>query len=122
MFHFSINFIIFFPYRLAVLVDEFSVSFHPDPLVLNVYKKELHFHVESGLGSNLRARLSTALAMNIDSSQREMTENMAQLLPEKKRNLVSITKSKKLISYKILLFFLIHEFCKWYSVCFRLIH
>ena len=45
--------------------------------------------MESGLGSNLRARLSTALAMNIEANQREMTENMAQLLPEKKRNLVS---------------------------------
>lgn len=59
--------------RLAVLVDEFSLPFHPEPLVLNVYKKELHTHVEAGLGSNLRARLSTALAMNIEASQREMT-------------------------------------------------
>ena len=59
--------------RLSVLVDEFSIPFHPEPLVLNVYKKELHLHVESGLGSNLRARLSTALAMNIENSQREMT-------------------------------------------------
>lgn len=59
--------------RLAVLVDEFSLPFHTEPLVLNVYKKELHLHVESGLGSNLRARLSTALALNIEASQREMT-------------------------------------------------
>lgn len=59
--------------RLAVLVDEFSLPFHTEPLVLNVYKKELHSHVESGLGSNLRARLSTALALNIEASQREMT-------------------------------------------------
>lgn len=36
--------------RLAVLVDEFSVPFHPEPLVLNVYKRELHSHVEHGLG------------------------------------------------------------------------
>lgn len=36
--------------RLAVLVDEFSVPFHPEPLVLNVYKRELHTHVENGLG------------------------------------------------------------------------
>lgn len=59
--------------RLNVLVDEFNQPFHSDPLVLNVYKKELHSHVESGLDSNLRGRLSTALAMNIDNSQREMT-------------------------------------------------
>lgn len=37
--------------RLAVLVDEFNVSFHPDSLVLNVYKRELHSHVENGLGN-----------------------------------------------------------------------
>nr|XP_012146448.1 PREDICTED: transmembrane GTPase Marf isoform X3 [Megachile rotundata] len=73
--------------RLAVLVDEFSVPFHTDPLVLNVYKRELHTHVENGLGSNLRARLSTALALNIENSQREMTERMANLLPENKRQM-----------------------------------
>lgn len=96
-------------HRLAVLIDEFSVPFHTDPLVLNVYKRELHTHVENGLGntsiqppyllprrhsnlaivagSNLRARLSTALAMNIENSQKEMTERMASLLPENKRQM-----------------------------------
>ncbi|XP_063975300.1 transmembrane GTPase Marf isoform X1 [Diachasmimorpha longicaudata] len=73
--------------RLAVLVDEFSVPFHPECLVLNVYKRELHTHVENGLGSNLRARLSTALALNMESSQREMTERMSGLLPDTKKQL-----------------------------------
>ncbi|OAD54754.1 Transmembrane GTPase Marf [Eufriesea mexicana] len=73
--------------RLAALVDEFSVPFHTDSLVLNVYKRELHAHVENGLGANLRARLSTALAMNIENSQREMTERMASLLPENKKQM-----------------------------------
>ncbi|KAJ8873529.1 hypothetical protein PR048_024347 [Dryococelus australis] len=76
--------------RLSVLVDEFNVPFHPEPLVLNVYKKELHGHVEHGLGSNLRARLSTALALNIENSQREMTERMTTLLPADKKH-VSLT-------------------------------
>jgi mitofusin len=67
--------------RLSTLVDEFNLPFHPEPLVLNVYKKELHLHVETGLGSNLKARLSTALAMNMEASQREMTERMEILLP-----------------------------------------
>lgn len=69
--------------RLSTLVDDFNLPFHPEPLVLNVYKKELHSHVESGLGSNLKARLSTALAMNIESSQMEMTERMETLLRNK---------------------------------------
>ncbi|XP_012221141.1 transmembrane GTPase Marf isoform X2 [Linepithema humile] len=73
--------------RLPVLVDEFNVPFHPDLLVLNVYKRELHTHVENGLGSNLRARLSTALALNMEKSQQEMTERMASLLPENKRQM-----------------------------------
>lgn len=60
-------------WRLGVLVDEFNMPFHTEPLVLNVYKKEINAHVETGLGSNLRARLSTALAMNVETAQREMT-------------------------------------------------
>jgi len=75
--------------RLGVLVDEFSAPFHSDPLVLNVFKKELHSHVESGLGSNLRARLSTAVAMNMENSQKEMTERMSALLPSEKRNMIA---------------------------------
>lgn len=38
-------------------------------------------------GSNLRARLSTALALNMENSQREMTERMSSLLPENKRQM-----------------------------------
>uniref|UniRef100_U5EVN5 Putative mitochondrial assembly regulatory factor n=1 Tax=Corethrella appendiculata TaxID=1370023 RepID=U5EVN5_9DIPT len=71
-------------WRLNVLVDEFSLPFHTDSLVLNVYKKEINAHVESGLGSNLRARLSTALAMNVETAQREMTERMTALVPPEK--------------------------------------
>ncbi|XP_076291011.1 mitochondrial assembly regulatory factor isoform X2 [Lasioglossum baleicum] len=74
-------------HRLGVLIDEFNVPFHTDPLVLNIYKRELHTHVENGLGSNLKARLSTALAMNIVNSQREMTEQMSTLLPDTKRQM-----------------------------------
>ncbi|CAB3385263.1 Hypothetical predicted protein [Cloeon dipterum] len=77
-------------HRLSTLVDEFNLAFHPEPLVLNVYKKELHVYVENGLGSNLRARLSTALALNMETSQREMMERMAELLPADKKQ-VSLT-------------------------------
>lgn len=71
-------------WRLNVLVDEFNLPFHTDQLVLNVYKKELNAHVENGLGLNLRARLSTALAMNVETAQREMTERMTALVPAEK--------------------------------------
>lgn len=68
-------------WRLGVLVDEFCLPFHTEPLVLNVYKKEINTHVENGLGSNLRSRLSTAMAMNIETAQREMTDRMHSLVP-----------------------------------------
>lgn len=71
-------------WRLNVLVDEFNLPFHTDPLVLNVYKKEINGHVENGLGLNLRARLSTALAMNVETAQKEMTERMTALVPAEK--------------------------------------
>lgn len=81
-------------YRLSVLVDEFTLPFHTDALVLNVYKKEINSHVENGLGLNLRTRLSSALAMNIDSAQKEMTERMQALLPTDKL----VTQSNDLIA------------------------
>lgn len=71
-------------WRLGVLVDEFSLPFHTDAMVLNIYKRELNAHVEQGLGSNLKSRLSSALAMNIETAQREMTERMHSLLPSDK--------------------------------------
>ncbi|PSN36005.1 Transmembrane GTPase Marf [Blattella germanica] len=87
--------------RLAVLVDEFSLPFHPEPLVLNVYKKELHLHVENGLGSNLRARLSTALALNIENSQREMTERMSALTFTERMSAL-LPADKKQVSLNVL--------------------
>lgn len=71
-------------WRLGQLIDEFNMPFHTEPLVLNIYKKELNSHVEAGLGSNLRARLSMALAMNVEQAQREMTDRMHALVPNEK--------------------------------------
>lgn len=63
--------------RIGVLVDEFPNQFHGDPMVLNVYKKELHSYCEKGLGQNLTARLNSALVMNMENSQKEMTERVS---------------------------------------------
>lgn len=38
--------------------------------------------METGLGSNLRARLSTALSLNMEATQTEMTVRMEKLVPE----------------------------------------
>jgi len=71
--------------RLSVLVDEFSDPFHPDPLVVNVYKSKLNHHLESGVGSNLKARLSNDLQLNMESQQKDMMDRMTALLPSEKQ-------------------------------------
>merc|ERR1719383_1521129 len=71
--------------RLAVLVDEFSDPFHPDPLVVNVYKSKLNHYLESGVGSNLKARLSSDLQLNMETQQKDMMDRMTALLPLEKQ-------------------------------------
>lgn len=68
--------------RLFILVDEFDRPFHPDQLVLTSYKKELHAHVEQGLGRNLQARYSAALREEIEQTEKEMDQYLRALLPE----------------------------------------
>jgi len=71
--------------RLSVLVDEFNDPFHPDPLVVNVYKSKLNHHLESGVGSNLKARLSSDLQLNMETQQKDMMDRMTALLPTEKQ-------------------------------------
>ena len=39
------NWFFFLILRLSILVDEFNDPFHPDTLVLNVYKSRLNHHI-----------------------------------------------------------------------------
>merc|ERR1719154_356498 len=71
--------------RLSVLVDEFSDPFHPDPLVVNVYKSKLNHHLASGVGSNLKNRLSADLQLNMETQQKDMMDRMTALLPLEKQ-------------------------------------
>lgn len=68
--------------RLSVLVNDFERPFSVDPIALSSYKKELHSHVEQGLGSNLKSRLSTALTCNVESTQKQMVEGAKRFVPE----------------------------------------
>lgn len=81
--------------RLALLVNDFERPFSVDPIALTTYKKELNGHVEQGLGSNLKSRLSTALSCNVDSTQRSMIEGAKKFLPE------DAIESNSLLSYSI---------------------
>ncbi|XP_075920611.1 mitofusin-2-like, partial [Petromyzon marinus] len=58
--------------RLAVLVDEFSMEFHPAPTVMKVYKNELHKHVEEGLGKKLASRCSNGVAEALHRTQSDL--------------------------------------------------
>lgn len=62
--------------RLSVLINDYEKPFNADPLFLVVYKKDLHTHVERGLGLNLRARLSTALTGTVETAQRDMADRI----------------------------------------------
>ena len=44
-------------------------------------------HVESGVGSNLKSRLSSDLQANMESHQQEMIERMTALLPVERQQM-----------------------------------
>ncbi|XP_033763050.1 mitofusin-2-like isoform X2 [Pecten maximus] len=68
--------------RLSSIVDEFERPFHSDPVLLNVYKKELHLYVEGAVCQNLTGRCSTAIEKTIERVETQLTERIAVLLPE----------------------------------------
>ena len=52
---------------------------------MNVYKSRLNHHIETGVGSNLKTRLSSDLQVNIESHEQEMIERMTALLPAERQ-------------------------------------
>ncbi|XP_045785514.1 transmembrane GTPase Marf isoform X2 [Maniola jurtina] len=71
--------------RLSALVDEYEAPFRNDRQALEQYKRALHRHVESGLGSRLKKRLSSDIGHEMDEAQKEMAERMYNILPLHKR-------------------------------------
>lgn len=74
--------------KLSVLVDDFHLDFHPSPVVLKVYKNELHRHIETGLGKNMSHRCSTSIDSALQSTQTDMIEGLKPLLPAEVREQV----------------------------------
>ena len=58
--------------RLSALVDEFDNPFRAERAALEQYKRSLHRHVEAGLGSRLKKRLSSDIGHEMDEAQKEM--------------------------------------------------
>ncbi|CAG9783430.1 unnamed protein product [Diatraea saccharalis] len=71
--------------RLSALVDEYDALFRPERAALEQYKRALHRHVEAGLGSRLKKRLSSDIGHEMDEAQKEMAERMYSILPSHKR-------------------------------------
>ncbi|XP_004570985.1 mitofusin-2 [Maylandia zebra] len=74
--------------KLHVLVDDFHMDFHPSPVVLKVYKNELHRHIEEGLGKNMSERCSTSISSALQTTQNDMIEGLKPLLPSAVREQV----------------------------------
>ncbi|CAG5011450.1 unnamed protein product [Parnassius apollo] len=71
--------------RLSALVDEHDSPFRTERAALEQYKRALHRHVEAGLGSRLKKRLSSDIGHEMDAVQKEMAERMYNILPAHKR-------------------------------------
>uniref|UniRef100_A0A8D0ABT7 Mitofusin 2 n=1 Tax=Sander lucioperca TaxID=283035 RepID=A0A8D0ABT7_SANLU len=74
--------------KLHVLVDDFHLDFHPSPVVLKVYKNELHRHIEEGLGKNMSERCSTSITSSLQATHTDMIEGLKPLLPNPVREQV----------------------------------
>ncbi|CAG4906910.1 unnamed protein product [Colias eurytheme] len=71
--------------RLSALVDEYGEPFRTERAALEQYKRALHRHVEAGLGSRLKKRLSSDIGHEMDEAQKEMADRMYNILPIHKR-------------------------------------
>ena len=85
--------------RLSLLVNDYEKPFNPEPIFLTGYKKDLHLHVEKGLGSNLKARLSTALTTTVDAASDEMINQVFSILPPDSEILKDPSRSGLLIHF-----------------------
>ncbi|XP_032490583.1 mitofusin-2 isoform X1 [Phocoena sinus] len=84
--------------RLSVLVDEYQMDFHPSPVVLKVYKNELHRHIEEGLGRNMSDRCSTAITSSLQTMQQEMIDGLKPLLPVSMRSQIDLLVPRQCFS------------------------
>ncbi|KAL0603347.1 Mitofusin-2 [Plecturocebus cupreus] len=84
--------------RLSVLVDDYQMDFHPSPVVLKVYKNELHRHIEEGLGRNMSDRCSTAITNSLQTMQQDMIDGLKPLLPMSVRSQIDMLVPRQCFS------------------------
>ncbi|CAL1535500.1 unnamed protein product [Lymnaea stagnalis] len=71
--------------RLSLLIEEFERPFHPDPVHLNVYKKELHRFAEEQLCLNLVGRCTGPILRSVDNMQTHFADRLSEILPSESR-------------------------------------
>ncbi|XP_070206736.1 mitofusin-2-like isoform X2 [Littorina saxatilis] len=71
--------------RLSLLVEEFDRPFHPDQMLLNVYKKELHAYVEAIISRNMIGRCSASIQRRLNSMELFLADRLSAILPEDTR-------------------------------------
>uniref|UniRef100_A0A1A8EHN4 Mitofusin 2 n=1 Tax=Nothobranchius kadleci TaxID=1051664 RepID=A0A1A8EHN4_NOTKA len=89
--------------KLHVLVDDFHVDFHTSPVVLKVYKNELHRHIEEGLGKNMSQKCSSSITSAMQATQTEMIDGLKPLLPSSAREQVDtlVPRQRFSLSYDL---------------------
>ncbi|VDI09618.1 Hypothetical predicted protein [Mytilus galloprovincialis] len=106
--------------RLSALVDDFARPFHPDNLVLSVYKKELHKYIDHTLCRNLEGKCSGKVLKKLNRTQQEITDRLAALLKDEERAQLNNALPKRdfEIAYKLDCRNLCSEFQEGHSVSF----
>ncbi|XP_053136656.1 mitofusin-2 [Hemicordylus capensis] len=84
--------------RLYVLVDDFQQDFHPSPVVIKVYKNELHRHIEEGLGQKMSDRCSSSITTSLQTMQQEMIDGLKPLLPASLRGQIDMLLPRQCFS------------------------
>ncbi|XP_059141445.1 mitofusin-2-like isoform X2 [Physella acuta] len=89
--------------RLSLLVEEFERPFHPDPMLLNVYKKEIHHFIEERLCLNLVGRCSSPILRSLDNMLKYFADRLSEILPsDSKQQLMNLMPKRDFeIAYRL---------------------
>ncbi|UYV68629.1 MFN2, partial [Cordylochernes scorpioides] len=68
--------------KLQAIIAEYDRTFNTEPLVLDIYKKELHSFLDQRIEQNLRTKLDSILQHALDDAHKDMLEKFLVLIPE----------------------------------------
>ena len=86
------------------MIEEFDRPFSSDPEQIPLYKRDLHRWVETRLGSNLQARLHSALYSSLDHVHREIKDRVKSVIASNERKALIdsiVPRSDFAVSYSL---------------------